>query len=204
MTGAEADDRGGASWANDGTIWSANAGFEKFLNKWTTSGEVTVSGVDPYSGWRRARLGTGSYVQTKSTYDPWDTNTDENDLYDGMSVQPFISFTAWVRDNNEFSGSGEVRLLARWRVFEYPGNLAKGHPYLNPTVTDDYDQWLELDSVPPLYTTYSRLYYALAFYLPKHYEGDVSMHRAVQIMMRVENQHNSRVLVDEAGLSGGV
>jgi hypothetical protein len=200
----ETDDKGGALWARDGTIWSANAGFEKFLSSWTTYGEVTAGQVNPYSGDRRARLGTGSHIQTRFTYDPWDTNypdPDDNVLYDGMSDRPIIYFTAWMRDNNLYSGSGEVRLLYKYRTFDYRGDKTKRSS--DPEVFYLQSTYVELDSDPPL-QTYTALSGQKVFDLPMYYDGDVIMHRAVQILMRIENQHNSRVLVDEAGLSGGV
>ena len=213
ITSIEIDDWGGLaiveSLGNAADSFLANPGFESSNGYGWTKVGVTIGTCSQAqctkSGDYRAKLdhSPDGHVIGRETYDPWKVVEDSTPVVqDGMTSTPTIGYSAWIKDGNTSSGSGYAKIYRNYRRFKYNGEKWKGSNNHDPTWVDLWAGWWQGDWTAP---TQSWTKIGDETYLPlsKTDVGGVDYVEGVVFKVKILNEHNSKILVDQVELTGG-
>lgn len=218
----EDDDFGGIIWASQGgsygtaDYWSPT-GFENFSASWAKGDDTTV-GVGfgtqgPRNGLRRAKMEDGGegWALSWTVYDPWNTdNGTYNTEYESMTNEPEITVSAWVR-NTTTTGTGDVDIYSRMHIFQYQ-SVDENDVNRTKAVADRDDlsgwtMWTVADSRTSANLgccTWKEIDGTVSPDLFAWSTGHEEWHRAVRVGIKILNDTTVDILVDDAGLSGGI
>ncbi len=203
----ERDDRGGAVFVrSDGAagddFWNVNPGFEGGTKGWASQSVGLQSGLAyKKNGTFGGRLTNDTgYLQATHVYDPWSDYKEQpsthNVLMTGMDATPDIYLRVDVKTPVENQGLQKALLRIRYRKILYRTDNFKR--WSSPT----QDMWTSFETIDSI--------------LPDNDWWELQddrnititrtqsiFDRAAKVRIRVKNNYDAAIYIDEAGMFGG-
>lgn len=197
----EQDDAGGAARIRGNGVhefWSANPGFEDDLDFWTANRAGSGSSFKE-TGSKGANLfDDGGYVYLNSSYDPWDDQ--RGDVTTDMDDEPTITYFARIKADGTQT-TGNLRIVTKTRHFNW---LGEGLKYDDPNTSGWVGSWTSTSNVAvcTATTSWADCSGTRSFDLQKQLLFGDDYFYGVQMRLKVVNDHDVDVHIDEAGNYG--